>query len=159
MNRTIRTGIVYRRREEYDYGGVLVNLRVMDCWDCGLVYALTADFAKQRQQDGEGWLCPNGHNTHYTTTDLDRARAARERAESELTYAREQRDRARADADHARHVAAGHKAYATRIRNRIANGVCPWCNRSFENVRRHVVTVHPNHTDELDLAGWTAGGR
>jgi hypothetical protein len=123
---------------------------IMDCAECGMLFGLTAEFSDRRREDGESWYCPNGHLQFYGATDLDRERAARERAESELTYARQQRDRARADADHARHVAAGHKAYATRIRNRIANGVCPWCNRSFENVRRHVATVHPDHTDELE---------
>ena len=33
-----------------------------------------------------------------------------------------------------------------RIRQRIANGVCPCCQRSFGNVRAHMETQHPDYT-------------
>lgn len=30
-----------------------------------------------------------------------------------------------------------------KLRARVKNGVCPCCNRSFENLRRHIETKHP----------------
>jgi hypothetical protein len=34
---------------------------------------------------------------------------------------------------------------ATRIRNRIAAGVCPCCTRTFKNVARHIKDKHPTY--------------
>jgi hypothetical protein len=31
---------------------------------------------------------------------------------------------------------------------RIGNGVCPCCNRSFTNLRRHMTTKHPEYPKE-----------
>lgn len=53
-----------------------------------------------------------------------------------------------------RRQVAARKGQITKMRNRIANGVCPvpGCKRSgFDNVASHIATVHPNfhaHQDE-----------
>lgn len=36
------------------------------------------------------------------------------------------------------------KGQNTRLKNRIAAGVCPCCNRSFQNVARHMAGQHPD---------------
>ena len=33
----------------------------------------------------------------------------------------------------------------------MANGVCPCCNRSFENLRNHMHTQHPDYGQEKTL--------
>lgn len=35
------------------------------------------------------------------------------------------------------------KAQTTRVKN----GVCPCCNRSFQNLKRHMNTKHPNWSE------------
>lgn len=35
------------------------------------------------------------------------------------------------------------RGQVTRIKNRVGNGVCPCCNRSFGNLHRHMQTKHP----------------
>lgn len=37
------------------------------------------------------------------------------------------------------------KGVVTRTRNRIANGVCPCCDRSFTNLQRHMASKHPDY--------------
>lgn len=44
------------------------------------------------------------------------------------------------------------RAKLVRDRARFANGVCPCCNRSFENVARHMRTQHPDY-DPSKLQG------
>ena len=46
------------------------------------------------------------------------------------------------DAEQRAHSAT--KGQLTRARKRAANGVCPCCHRSFENVARHVAKQHPD---------------
>ena len=35
------------------------------------------------------------------------------------------------------------KAAKTRLKNRVGKGVCPCCNRSFANLKRHMASQHP----------------
>lgn len=42
------------------------------------------------------------------------------------------------------------KAQSTRLRkvkDRVKNGVCPCCNRTFVNLQRHMHTKHPSYDD------------
>lgn len=34
------------------------------------------------------------------------------------------------------------------MKNRVANGVCPCCNRHFENLERHMKGQHPDFQPE-----------
>lgn len=50
---------------------------------------------------------------------------------------------ARAEASRAEHSRRAEKAAKTRIKNRIARGVCPCCKRTFQNLAAHMQTQHP----------------
>lgn len=52
----------------------------------------------------------------------------------------------REEAKRERNRANGYKGHATRITKRAKAGVCPCCNRSFENLRRHMASQHPTFT-------------
>lgn len=105
------------------------------CCACGVLFAMTVDFRTNRLRDREGFYCPNGHTQHYTgKTDAQKLEDAKARE----TALRDQLS------------AAVHEAESVRVallrdRQRFANGVCPCCNRSFENVRRHMTTKHPDY--------------
>lgn len=36
------------------------------------------------------------------------------------------------------------KGVATRLKNRAAHGVCPCCNRTFQQLARHMSAKHPD---------------
>ena len=59
---------------------------------------------------------------------LDRERQVREAAEQRALRMQGERDQ----------VAKAHK----RMRTRVMNGVCPCCNRTFQNLLRHMQTEH-----------------
>lgn len=108
------------------------------CCNCGVLFGMEEGYYNDRRQDRKSWSCPNGHQQHFTgKTD---AEIAREQRDAARALAQRESDRRRA----AERSAAAHKGWATRIRNRIANGVCPCCNRSFSNVLRHMNTKHPD---------------
>jgi hypothetical protein len=52
------------------------------------------------------------------------------------------------DRDAARRGAAAQKGQKTRIKNRIARGVCPCCNRSFADLGAHMQQKHPHFTEQ-----------
>lgn len=44
-----------------------------------------------------------------------------------------------------RRAHAATKGQLTKTKKRIANGVCPCCNRSFANLERHMAGQHPDY--------------
>lgn len=153
MGRRVSVTSTYRRRHTYTTP-VPLSIFVMDCSQCGVPYGFSTSYEDRRRDDGEGWFCPNGHSQAFSDSGVDRERQRANRAEAELKRARIQREEAKVDAAYQRHVAAGHKAHATKLRNLMARGVCPWCPnapgnrpRSFLQVQRHVKTKHPERLD------------
>jgi hypothetical protein len=50
----------------------------------------------------------------------------------------------RREAEHERSRANGYKGVVVKTKKRLANGVCPYCNRSgFVQLGRHVNSKHP----------------
>ena len=128
------------------YVGELV---ITSCW-CGVRLAIPDSLNRQAQsQSGMVIFCPLGHKFTYRESDADRQRKRAEEAEQLLRFARAARDAALDQADAAHRSAAAYKGHLTRIRNKIANGVCPveGCRRHFDNVQAHIVGQHP---------GWAA---
>lgn len=119
------------------------TFHVVHCCACGMPFALSGDFYQRRMDDGKDWHCPSGHSQHFTDSAVRRLekavaaeRAAKERAEAEARWQREQRE-------HAQRRLSASRGVVTRIKNRVGNGVCPCCNRSFANLARHMSGEHP----------------
>jgi len=125
-----------------------VALVTETCAACGMVFAMPSNWQQCRLSDHTSFYCPAGHAQHYTSkSDAEVARDEAERykqlwRESEA-YAKHEYDQRRA----AERALRATKAAHTRTKNRIKNGVCPCCNRHFENLDRHMHTKHPDYTD------------
>lgn len=123
------------------YIGTLV---VMDCGKCGITFGMAEDKYNRCKEKGEEWYCPNGHCRVFTESDVAKARKERDRARKDAAYWRDRTlDEQRAAQD-ARNRERAQKAAKTRLKNRIANGVCPCCKRHFANVQRHIEGQHPD---------------
>lgn len=113
-----------------------LRLETEECCNCHMVFAMPADFRRRALNDRGLWFyCPAGHKQHYT------GKGAEEKlrdAEAREVALRDQLHAAEADAEATR-------VRLMRDRHRFANGVCPCCNRSFENVRRHMESEHPDY--------------
>lgn len=115
------------------------------CCSCGMPFAMTADFQQRRRRDRETFHCPAGHPQHYTgKTEEQKVREELERTRSNLEA---EKSRALALADQRDQIARAHK----RMRDRVKNGVCPCCKRTFENMLKHMRTEHPEFTEEKSL--------
>lgn len=91
-----------------------------------------------------GFFCPNGHGLAYGGNTLkERLTRAEQARDSARAYARSVQDQN--DAERRSHAAT--KGQLTRVRKRIAAGVCPCCNRTFQNVARHMAGQHPDYAE------------
>lgn len=113
---------------------------VETCCKCKTQYCFTDEFRRVALERCEQFtfFCPNGHPQHYV------------RGESEVDKLRRERDRlaqqiaAKNDAiEHERRRVAAVQGQVTRLKNRAKAGLCPCCNRSFQNLARHMTTKHP----------------
>lgn len=63
------------------------------------------------------------------------------------------------EAEAVKRSAAAYKGAATRLKNRAKAGVCPCCNRTFQNLARHMASQHPDHeTDNVVELGQERNG-
>lgn len=125
------------------------DIEILDCPECGIHYGIMADFKARRLRDHRTWYCPNGHPIHFPQDNEEeklRKQLAQQR-ESTQWY-EDQYTAARRDAEHQRRSAIASRGHLTRIKNRIANGVCPvpGCRRSGlgADVIAHIATCHPD---------------
>lgn len=132
-----------------EQSGVLVVER---CW-CGIQHAVPQslrDMQIQQHRDGrmqQGIYCPLGHKWLYSgEAEVDRVKRRMQEAlnaEQAATQRERQRhDQTRAELRETEARRRGEKAAKTRIKNRVSKGVCPCCNRHFENLQRHMTGQH-----------------
>ena len=127
-----------------------VGLYVTDCPDCGILHGIPEDLKDRRAEGGGTIYCPNGHTWHFTELEVTKQRKRAEQAESALKFTRVSRDAWRDQAGAAERSKAALRGHLTRMRNRVANGVCPvqGCRRNFANVKAHVISQHPTWAHE-----------
>lgn len=125
-----------------------------ECYKCGIMFGIPAEYHQKLKDHGAAFFCPVGHQQHYMETEMTRLRQKVERAERAVGKAeratvreRAEHDQTREDLQHTEARRRGEKAAKTRIKKRLAKGVCPCCNRYFENLRRHMDGQHPEFED------------
>lgn len=122
------------------------TLTVLQCANCGMTFGITTDFEGRRRDDHESFYCPKGHSQSYRQ-ESEAERLKRQLAETErqrvqwMDRAREKGEEAKR-ADASRRVVKGH---LTRIRKRVAAGVCPCCKRTVSQLAAHMKTKHPDY--------------
>lgn len=113
----------------------------MVCGECGIVFAMPEFYRAERQQTGKGWYCPNGHSRVYRESDADKFKRERDNAVQQLARAEDERRAAEARAYKA-------EASERRLKKRASAGVCPCCNRTFQQLARHMTSKHPTFKAE-----------
>lgn len=127
---------------------VETQVHIIECAACSIDFGIGADFMARRRKDHANFYCPNGHSNHYPGPSAEEKRLAQAERELEAARSLAQREARRREtaerearaADYQRRAAKGQ---LTRARKRIAAGVCPSCNRTFQNVAQHMAGQHP----------------
>lgn len=120
------------------------TLAVTTCW-CGIHLAMPDNLLHNAREHGTDVYCPLGHKFGWNETLADRLQKKLDAKEAALARTRE-----RADAEHdlrqdtERRLSA-QKAATTKAKRRHAAAVCPCCNRSFVQLRRHMAAKHPDY--------------
>lgn len=125
------------------------TLELITCVRCGVAFAMPSDMLDRRRHDHDSFYCPNGHNLSFPQqSDAEKAQAEAEK------YKRlwKQEQKYASDVLNERNVAqkqlSATKGQMTRLKTRIANGVCPVCKRTFSPLSEHMHMEHPDYTHE-----------
>lgn len=123
---------------------LFTTFTTLECFNCNVAFAMTDKMYRRRLADRKDFCCPNGHWQHFTgKSEAEKLRDQIEAKDRELTREAQARRNAESALKGAEYQVRAQKAAKTRIKNRVANGVCPCCARTFENLARHMKTKHP----------------
>lgn len=111
------------------------------CGECGIEFDVPNNFYKERKNTGKGWYCPNGHSRVFRESDADKFRRERDIAKQQLARAEQELVDANARAELL-------KKQKKRLEKRAAAGTCPCCQRTFNNMTRHMQSKHPEFIAE-----------
>lgn len=121
------------------------QLYALVCCTCGVSFAMPEMLYDMARQDHNRWFwCPNGHTQHFT------GQTAAEKLQEHLDTERRRSGRLAAERDQVQARLRAQKGQNTKLRKRIANGVCPCCGRHFTNVERHIASQHPDFAKAED---------
>lgn len=114
------------------------TLNIIDCYKCGYPIALTEDHERRLREGGDSFYCPAGHGQVFKRTEVMRLREQLDAANARATTQE-------ARALEAERAARAAKKKITTMNKRAAAGVCPCCNRTFQQLARHMKAKHPEH--------------
>lgn len=127
-----------------------VRLETHTCGACGVTFAMPERLVEARQSDGKAFYCPNGHARVFTDTKEAQLRRQLEVEQQARKRAEELRQSARKEAEHNAIEWRKSKTRLRNLRERIKNGVCPCCHRSFTQLAKHIATKHPEFQAERE---------
>jgi hypothetical protein len=113
---------------------------------CDAYIIMPAEIVAQYRKNHDWWYCHRGHQQHFSGKSKEEKLKA-ELAEKERELQREikRKEWAQQGEKRAEYQRRAAKGQLTKTKNRIKNGVCPCCNRTFKDLARHMAGQHPDY--------------
>ena len=117
-----------------------IKLEILNCCTCDIVFAMPDTMVRRMEDTGGLFYCSNGHPQRFTTSEVQRLRGKLDEQTRAATHMAERAKQAEA---------AEQKAVREikRMKKRSAAGVCPCCNRTFQQLARHMKAKHADFGD------------
>jgi hypothetical protein len=127
-------------------GSVKVDGRfVGPCCSCSSqIWLPEALYVAAKHSEKITFYCPYGHPQIFPQGDtmLTLVRRERDRLAQQMAMREDHIRQLSRDLSNVTQQRETLKRAAARTKKRIGNGVCPECNRTFENLQRHMHTKH-----------------
>lgn len=121
----------------------------LHCCECASAMWLPQELndSAQKARGVIRFYCAYGHVQVYGKgeSEADQLRRERDRLAQRIAEKDDAISRERELREAAERSASALRGQVTRIKNRVGNGVCPCCNRSFTDLSRHMHTKHPEY--------------
>lgn len=120
------------------------SLTTIDCGLCGGTYAIQERYLQEKVEVGGFWHCPYCKcSWGYGEGENDKLKKQLEQERQRVLREQQRHDQTKAGLRETERRLIAQRGVTTRIKNRVANGVCPCCKRNFSNLAAHMKTKHP----------------
>jgi hypothetical protein len=137
--------MIIQNREQLVYGQT-VEMYLVTCYSCGVPFAIPSNLQRKFKDTRESFYCPNGHRQAYlkSTEEELRDKQQKELFQKNLEIQRLKRDSDGFQELWQNKIKENKKLtlQKKRIEKRIMAGVCPCCNRTFQNLAKHMENKH-----------------
>lgn len=125
-----------------------IEMATINC-KCGGTYAITERFRLDKHKVGGSWTCPYCQTGWgYASNSLnDKLRRDLDRKTSEVERQKSINAHTQVTLQTTRHQLRAEKGAKTKLKKRITDGMCPCCDRHFQNVRHHIKHMHPDYPE------------
>lgn len=113
------------------------ELELENCCACGTPFGIEAGLSRNLKETHATFYCPVGHGQSY------RGKSEAEKAREETERIRQQLLREQSSLATERQLRVAVETKMNKLKKRVGNGVCPCCKRSFNNLRLHMHSKHP----------------
>lgn len=121
-----------------------VTLKEMVCGGCSIHYAMDQALYSRCLTYGDTFYCPNGHPRVFIDPEVSKLKKENQSLKNRALWAEQDSHRHYEELAAVKKEKAVIKGQLTKTRKRIANGVCPCCRRTFQNVSSHMTSKHPD---------------
>jgi hypothetical protein len=121
------------------------QLEALSCANCGVLFAAPEHMLDKRRDNHETFYCPSGHSNYFP----DESQA--EKYKRLFNAEKDRRAQVQARADQTQASLSATRGVVTKQRKkleRVSKGICPCCNRSFRDLKRHMQTKHPDYAGQ-----------
>lgn len=122
-----------------------LTFKVVYCCNaaCATPIVMPAPVYKRFREDPKQYFhCVFGHGQHFTGP------TEAEKLTQQLESERQSKEWWQKKCDQQSRSVSAYKGQITNLKNRVKNGVCPCCHRTFQNLQRHMHTKHPAYASE-----------
>ena len=131
-----------------NFVSALISFHTEQCCNCGMAFAMTKSFYNRKRKNHERFYCPAGHGQHYAgESEEEKLKEQLSREKLERQGAEDRAEKSWQRAEKAIREKRAYKGHLTRTKNRISKGVCICCNRTFQNLLRHMESQHPKYVE------------
>jgi hypothetical protein len=124
---------------------VRIGMYYQICISCGVAFAMPEQLDKRLRESHADFFCPNGHAQQYTgKTEAEKLRDEKVRLQARLDQTESNRDYWRGQQEQTERRLRGTKAVVTRMKRRVAKGVCVCCSKKFKDLELHMKAEHPD---------------
>jgi len=118
----------------------VTELITQNCCNCHIAFAIPKSLNDKaladRGPDGIQFYCPKGHAQHYLgKSEADNLR-------DQLQWEKTKADRNYQSYLQSERSSRANRGLLTKFKNRVKNGLCPECNKSFPDLKKHMAAGH-----------------
>ena len=120
----------------------------ISCFKCHAVFMVAVRAQERWQDTGDNFWCPYcSQQQHYCESRIQKLKNQLKREQNWRQSEIDHHAQTRAELRETESRRRAEKGAKTKLKKRIANGVCPCCTRTFQNLGQHMTNQHPEYTE------------